>query len=369
MSRSDDRIGVSTGSCSAAAAKAAFFVLAGADVPQSMDISLPDGKRLTVQVDGANWDNGEGVAEVVKDAGSDPDVTHRARIRARLRFLPDGGNGEVELVGGSGVGRVTQPGLPVAVGEAAINPEPRRQIREAVVEAMRETGFSSGVEVILEVDRGQELAQRTMNPRLGIVDGVSILGTRGTVLPYSKESYRETIRMGLDVASTKGLREIALSTGGRSERLLAAHLPDLPEHGFVQIADFFAFSLEQAVARDFRVISLSVFWGKLVKMAQGHSYTHAKVSRIDFSLLADWCLQAGVDDSLAREVEQANTARHALQILDQSPYRDGVVADVARRAREQAEAFAGENAAIAYYVFDFDGGLLYRSGEKVKSQK
>ncbi len=362
MGRSGDRIGVTTGSCSAAAAKTALFVLAGVDVSQNMDIPLPDGKRLAVPVDRVDEDNGEAVAEVVKDAGSDPDVTHRARIRARLRFLPDGGDGEVELVGGSGVGRVTQPGLPVAVGEAAINPEPRRQIREAVGEALREAGVFSAVEVILEVDRGRELAQRTMNPRLGIVDGVSILGTRGTVLPYSKESYRETIRIGLNVARKKGLREIALSTGGRSERLLASYMPGLPERGFVQIADFFAFSLEQAVARDFRTIHLSVFWGKLVKMAQGHSYTHAKVSRIDFSLLADWCLNAGVEESLAREVEQANTARHALQILEQSPYRDYVVADVARRAREKAEAFAGGEAEIAYYVFDFDGGLLYRSG-------
>ena len=188
MGRSGDRIGVTTGSCSAAAAKAALFVLAGVDVSQNMDIPLPDGKRLAVPVDRADWENGEAVAEVVKDAGSDPDVTHRARIRARLRFLPDGDNGEVELVGGSGVGRVTQPGLPVAVGEAAINPEPRRQIREAVGEALREAGVSSAVEVILEVDRGRELAKKTMNPRLGIVDGVSILGTRGTVLPYSTES-------------------------------------------------------------------------------------------------------------------------------------------------------------------------------------
>lgn len=361
MARSGDRIGVTTGSCSAAAAKAAFLVLTGEDIPRSMDIPLPDGQRLAIPVDRAVWDNGEGVAEVVKDAGSDPDVTHRARIRARLRFLPNGEDGEVELVGGSGVGRVTQPGLPVAVGEAAINPEPRRQIREAVSEAMREAGVSSAVEVLLEVDRGRELAQRTMNPRLGIVDGVSILGTRGTVLPYSKESYRETIRMGLDVASSKGLREIALSTGGRSERLLAAYLPGLPEHGFVQIADFFAFSLEQALERDFRTIHLSVFWGKLVKMAQGHSYTHAKVSRIDFSLLADWCHEAGVDKSLAREVEGANTARHALQILEQSPYKARVVAEVVLRAQEQALSFTGESADIAYYVFDFDGGLLYTS--------
>jgi cobalt-precorrin-5B (C1)-methyltransferase len=359
MGRSGDRIGVTTGSCSAAAAKAAFLVLAGADVPQSMDIPLPDGKRLTVPVDRTDRDNGEAAAEVIKDAGTDPDVTHRARIRARLRFLPDGENGEVELVGGSGVGRVTQPGLPVAVGQAAINPEPSRQIREAVGEAMRETGSTLAVEVIIEVDRGRELAKRTMNPRLGIVDGVSILGTRGTVLPYSKESYRETIRMGLDVASSRGLREIAFSTGGRSERLLAAHLPHMPQHGFVQIADFFAFSLEQAAARDFRVICLSVFWGKLVKMAQGHSYTHAKVSRIDFSLLADWCRGAGVEESLAREVKGANTARHALQILERSPYRDDVVADVARRALEQARIFAGGTPDITYYVFDFDGGLLY----------
>ena len=362
MAGSGNRIGTSTGSCSAAAAKAALLSLTGQEVPHSVDIPLPGGERLAVAVDRAGYGHEEAFAEVVKDAGSDPDVTHGARIRARTQALPQEEREVVELRGGSGVGKVTQPGLPVEMGEAAINPQPRRQIREAVLEAMQATGFHTAVLVTIEVDRGDELAKKTMNPRLGIVEGVSILGTRGTVVPYSRESYRETIRMGLDVASSQGLREIALSTGGRSERLLAGYLPHMPEHGFVQIADFFSFSLQQAAARNFSRIYLSAFWGKLIKMAQGHSYTHAKASRIDFSLLADWCLQAGVDAPLAGEVEQANTARHALQILERSPCRDRVVAEAGRRARQQAGEFAGGRPEIVYYVFDFDGELMYRSG-------
>jgi len=366
MARSGDRIGVSTGSCSAAAAKAALLTLAGLEVPEGMDIPLPDGQRLVVPLERTVRENGEGSAEVVKDAGTDPDVTHRARIRARLRYLPEEGKEEgeeeVRILGGSGVGRVTQPGLPVPVGEAAINPEPRRQIREAVREAMRQAGCRTAVEVTIEVDRGRELAAKTMNPRLGILEGVSILGTRGTVLPYSKESYRETIRMGLDVARSRGLTEIALSTGGRSERLLAADLPHMPRHGFVQIADFFAFSLEQAAERDFRVIYLSAFFGKLVKMAQGHRYTHAKVSRIDFSLLADWCLQTGLGSGTADAVARANTARHALELLRESPHSQRLVGEICRRAWEQAAAFAGGGQEIVYYVFDFDGRLLYTKG-------
>ena len=369
MTRKGDRIGVSTGSCSAAAAKAALVALAGLEPPESVDIPLPDGQRLNVPLDRVRCENGESAAEVVKDAGSDPDVTHRARIRARIRGLPDREEGTVDILGGSGVGRVTQPGLPVPVGEAAINPEPRRQIREAVREAMEETGFCAGVRVTIEVDRGRTLAAKTMNPRLGIVDGISILGTRGTVLPFSKESYRETIRMGLDVARSRGLTEIALSTGGRSERLLSGCLPHLPRHGFVQIADFFAFSLEQAAAKGFRVIHLSAFFGKLVKMAQGHGYTHAKVSRIDFSLLAKWCRQAGVDEVTAEAVAGANTARHALELLQGDPGLEPLVADTSRRALEHAVAFAGAGPRITCHVFDFEDELVYRSDEKVTSQK
>ena len=362
MSRSGDRIGVSTGSCSAAAAKAALFVLAGLEVPECMDIPLPDGQRLKVPLNRAVLESGEGVVEVIKDAGTDPDVTQGARIRARIRCLPEEKEEVVHIRGGSGVGRVTQPGLPVAPGEAAINPEPCRQIREAVREAMRQAGYRTTIEVTIEVDRGSELAKKTMNPRLGIVEGVSILGTRGTVVPYSKESYRETIRMGLDVARSRGIKEIALSTGGRSERLLSSYLPHMPRHGFVQVADFFAFSLEQAGKRDFSMIYLGAFFGKLVKMAQGHPSTHAKVSRIDFSLLADWCLQAGVESRLAHSVARANTARHALELLKGSPHSQRLVAETCRRAREQAAAFAGCGQDIIYYVFDFGGELVYRSG-------
>ena len=362
MARNGDRIGVSTGSCSAAAAKAALLVLVGLELPECMDIPLPDGQRLLVPLDRGVCESGEGVVEVIKDAGTDPDVTHGARIRARIRYLPEEKEEVVHIRGGSGVGRVTQPGLPVPPGEAAINPEPCRQIREAALEAMRETSSTVAVQVVLEVDRGRELAKKTMNPRLGIVEGISILGTRGTVVPYSKESYRETIRMGLDVARSQGLTEIALTTGGRSERLLSDYLPRMPRHGFVQIADFFAFSLEQAAERDFSMIYMSAFFGKLVKMAQGHHYTHAKVSRIDFSLLSDWCLQAGVESRLAYYVAKANTARHALELLRESPQSKRLVADTCRRAREQAAAFAGRGQDIIYYVFDFDGELLYRSG-------
>ncbi len=361
MNRNKGRIGVSTGSCAAAAAKAALLALAGG-APREVDIPLPSGQRLALTVRKSLLCQDEAIAEVIKDAGSDPDVTHGALIRARVSYSFEASSREVLLYGGQGVGRVTQPGLELPVGETAINPEPRAQIRRAVREAMPE-GETPGVRVVIEVDQGQELARKTMNPRLGIVEGISILGTRGTVLPYSAESYRETIRMGLDVARARGLREAALSTGGRSERLVSGYLPNLPGYGYIQIADFFAFSLELAAARGFYTVYLSLFFGKLVKMAQGFAYTHAGSSRTDFDLLAQWCRKHGADQELARAIGRANTGRHALEMLKQSSVLQPCLQGICSRARERALGFSGGKLEVLCFLFDFDGELLYTQTE------
>jgi len=361
------RHGFTTGSAAAAGAKAGVLVLAGRPSPEEVDIPLPEEGRLRIPVKSVSVNGEEAVASVVKDAGDDPDVTHGAEIRTVVRL--EGGEGRVTIQGGRGVGRVTKPGLPVAVGEWAVNPAPRLQITAAVKEALEEAGLEAGAAVTIEVPDGERLALKTLNPRLGILGGISILGTRGTVKPFSHESYRETIRVSMDVALAEGLNTVGLSTGGKSEKLLRKALPGLPEEAFIQVADHFAFSLREAAARGFREILYACFFGKLVKAAQGHPQTHAVRSRIDFDLLARWAAESGVSGGRVERTASANTAREALDWVQKDPAAQAFLDGVAGRALASARKFAGAGPGLGIYLFDFDGSLLSFQGEESAEKK
>jgi cobalt-precorrin-5B (C1)-methyltransferase len=353
------RYGFTTGSAAAAGAKAGILCLAGQGPVSEIEIPLPMGGRLTIPVSKAAVnENGCAVITVIKDGGDDPDVTHKARITSTVCLLLEGHHGDVIIDGGRGVGKVTRPGLPVAVGESAINPAPRQQIRDAVLEALEETGLNGPVSVIIEVADGERIARKTLNPRLGIVGGISILGTRGTVKPFSNKAYKDTITMSMEVAKAGGISTIALATGGRSERFLKERMPALPEVAFVQVADFFSFSLKQAVGKGFTDILYACFFGKLIKMAQGHPYTHARKCHIDFDLLAHGCLSLGMEETRSRRVAGANTAREALGVILDDVHGDGIMDDILNKALVSARGFAGPLPDITYYVFDFGGGLL-----------
>ena len=185
-------------------------------------------------------------AAVIKDGGDDPDATHGARLWAEVRLFPRK-PGTIEVEGGPGVGRVTLPGLPRQPGEAAINPAPLKQIQDAVAEAFALAGYPGGADVLVSVENGEKIAERTMNPRLGIVGGISILGTSGIVRPFSHEAWQASIAEALDVAQALELPTVCFSTGRRSERLLQACFPELSERCFIQIADFFC--LQPAAGR------------------------------------------------------------------------------------------------------------------------
>ena len=354
------RQGFTTGSAAAAAAKAAAMALLGAGGhPQRVDIPLPGGGRLEVPLADVRAD---GWAWVVKDGGDDPDATHGARIGCRVELLPDGPAGAVELEGGPGVGRVTLPGLPVPPGQAAINPVPRRQIAEAVGEALRAGGFSGAARVTVEVENGEAIARHTLNPRLGILGGISILGTAGIVKPFSHEAWRATIASGLAVARAAGLTTCAFSTGRRSERMLMAHCPGFFPLSFVQAADFFAFSLRSAVEMGFTEIVWGCYFGKLAKMAQGLEYTHAHAGATDFTLLADLAAVAGAAPAITQAVAAANTARHALELVQPAGVRRVFAALTARRALRAARSFAGPGPRLRLVCFDFDQGVLSETG-------
>ncbi len=353
------RTGFSTGTAAAAAAKAALLALAGRE-PAKVQVSLPGGRQLEVPVAGVErLGPGQALARVVKDAGDDPDVTNRAEIRARVRLLPPGPGPEVRILGGDGVGRVTRPGLPVEVGGPAINPVPRSMIHKALRQAwMQAHGGELRVEVEISVPRGRRLARHTLNPRLGIRDGISILGTTGLVKPFSHQAYTATIESGLSVARASGVRQVALTTGGKSEKRLMQLLPQLPEVAFIQIADFFGFALAAARRAGMEKIYLGCFFGKAVKQAQGLEYTHAHKAPLDLGPLAAWLEGQQADAGLVAEVAGANTARHALEILRRTGRLDAV-AWVGRGVLEQAAARLGPGVALEGFILDHDGTVLF----------
>ncbi|MTJ94267.1 MAG: cobalt-precorrin-5B (C(1))-methyltransferase [Desulfovibrio sp.] len=306
-------------------------------------------------------------ASIIKDGGDDPDATSGACISATVveSALPfDGAEladpGNIIIKGGPGVGRVTLPGLPVPVGQAAINPVPRQQISLALRE--QACGHIHGtanaaktvLTVFVSVPQGTALAQKTFNPRLGIEGGISILGTQGTVRPFSHAAWKATIEQGLAVAAATGCHTVCLTTGRRSERLLMERYPQLPERCFVQVADFAQFSLQAAGAMGFERIVWGCFFGKLVKLAQGHAYTHAKDSTLDMQALAQQADATGA--ACGSEIARCITAAHALELLLPDAAGPQVLEHVARQAMHTARNFAGQ--AVGLHLFHTDGREL-----------
>ena len=352
------RNGRTTGSCASAAALAGVRFLLTGERLDAVDVPLPPGGFLTVPIERVEPEDDGVRVTVVKDGGDDPDVTHGHDIQAVVRLEATGPTPPaVVLDGGKGVGRVTLPGLPVAVGEPAINPEPRKQIEAAA--RLAATGLEAGsILVTVEVPDGEDLARATMNPRLGIVGGISILGTQGIVKPYSHASFKATIQEGLSVARAQGLDRVVFTTGRRSERFYMERHPDIPQTALIQAADFFGFSMRAAAEHGFAEVVWAVFFGKLVKQAQGLEYTHAKTHPVDFELLAKSCLKAGVDPAHIPAVRGANTAAQVLDMLRNDPARQDFIRLLVKKATGHADKWADQRCTVSYAVFDFDGHTL-----------
>lgn len=359
MARRQLRTGFSTGSAAAAAAKAALLCLVEGQAPASVAIPLPDGQRLTIAVQEARrLGPGQARATVIKDAGDDPDVTNGAQVIATLWLGPQGPGQGLVIAGGPGVGRVTRPGLPVPVGQPAINPVPRTMIQEALAEAWP-PGQPLEARVEIAVPQGESLARHTLNPRLGILGGISILGTSGLVKPFSHEAYTATIDSALDVAKAAGQSQVVLTTGGKSEKRAMALCPDLAELCFVQIADFFAHALRQASALGFRQVGMVCFFGKAIKQAQGLEYTHAHRAPLELEQLAAW-LEPKAGAALASQIRGANTARHALELIEQAQRLD-LVALVGRRMLGAMARLGGPGPRPWAVILDYQGRVLFDS--------
>ncbi len=357
------REGFTTGTAMTAGAVAAlrhvfglpFLPVLSVPLPPQEGVGVPG--RLGVPVAEVLTEGDGATGVVIKDGGDDPDATHGARIETHVCLLPDA-TATLLLEGGTGVGRVTLPGLPVAVGDIAVNPGPRAQLEFAVREVCAAQGYGGGVRVTVRVPEGEAIARHTLNGRLGIVGGISILGTRGTVRPYSHEAWKAAIAQELSVARALGHRRACLSTGRRSETLLMRRYPDLPEQAFVQAADFVAFALGAAAERGFEALAWGCFFGKLVKLAQGLPHTHARTAPLDLPLLAQWCREAGVDEARVEAVAGANTAGQALDIITPDAACHTALDAVTRRAKAHAERFAGPGVGVTIHLFHLNGTEL-----------
>lgn len=302
------RSGWTTGTCSAAAAKAATTALLTQTPQSGVDVVLPDDRLVHFAVDRCDVTPDSAEAVVVKDAGDDPDVTHGAHLTATVRFSGEPG---LQLEGGVGVGVVTKPGLGLEVGGPAINPVPRQMIREnvgAVVDL-----DARGLRVTISVPDGERRAKKTTNARLGILGGISILGTTGVVRPFSTESWRASVVQAVSVMGAQGEPTLVLATGGRTEKAAIRMLPDLPEVCFVEVGDFTGAALRQAVEEGLTDVVFVGMAGKLTKLASGVLMTHYTKSRVDTAVLVEVTAELSDDAALLEGVAEANTARHAYE--------------------------------------------------------
>lgn len=359
------RTGFTTGACAAAAARAAVLGLAGGDVPDEIESLLPNGSRVRFAVQDGRVDAAAGLAHamVIKFAGDDPDCTDGAHLTVDLRLLPDQA-GVVDYVAGDGVGTVTMRGLGLEVGGPAINPVPRRNIADNLREAAPDLLARHGIEVTISVPDGQVMARKTTNARLGILGGISILGTTGIVKPYSTAAWRASVVQGVQVAATTGHGVVALTTGGRTETFaiaaLRAERPELPSACFVQMGDFLRYALDEAVAQGIGLVVLAVMVGKLTKIAQGETITHANRSEVDTDLVAEIGRRIGASAEDCAAMASAETARFGAELMVERGLGDAFHAALAQAAIDTLTApdRYGRAFQLRVLVTDFSGNQV-----------
>lgn len=402
LAESGLRPGWTTGACATAAAAAAYQALLTGAFPDPVEITLPQGRRPAFALTFEELGAGVAMAAVTKDAGDDPDVTHGAVVRAWVRRGEPGSG--LRFVGGPGVGTVTLPGLPLGVGEPAINPAPRAMMAENLAEVSRRiagagvaggagdratsstpsrtvtriagagvaggTGDSIGagvpaeaagvdLEVTIGVDGGEELARHTWNPRIGILGGLSILGTTGVVVPYSCSAWIDSIRRGVDVARAAGLTHLAGCTGSTSERVVA-ELYGLPELALLDMGDFAGAVLKYVARHPVERLTLCGGFAKFTKLAAGHLDLHSHRTQVDLEFVAALAVAAGGDEALASSIRAANTAAQALESATAAgvPLGDAVAA----AARHEAVAvLRGAPVEIDVVCIDRAGIVVGRS--------
>ncbi len=375
------RHGYSTGACAAAAAKGAALMLASQALVDVVTLDLPAGISATFQLHGQRFSSNEASCYVIKDAGDDPDVTNGAEVHARISLTPALSHGErgpdILISGGSGIGRVTKPGLAVPPGEWAINPVPRRMIEEPV----REIFPDQSLQVEISIPDGEERARKTLNARLGIIGGLSILGTTGIVRPISAKAWTDTIDAALDVAKACGCTTVVLSTGRSSELAAQRHLKSnpppalpyqggsldlppekgglrggaLPEEAFVMMGDHVAYALAACQKRGFKSSLIACQFAKLLKIACGHENTHAAASELDLATLKKWAETENIPPAIIANIDRANTAR---EIILATNFDHLLLEMVCRRAQAAADRFT-PSLKTEFLIADYAGSIVF----------
>jgi cobalt-precorrin-5B (C1)-methyltransferase len=348
------RRGWTTGTCAAAAAKAAFAALVTGEFPDPVAVTLPRGERPSFALARADRDETSATAGVIKDAGDDPDVTHGALVLATVRIGAPGAG--VTFRAGAGVGTVTRPGLPLPPGEPAINPVPRRMIRDAIAEVAAAAGCGADADIEVSIPDGEKIATKTLNGRLGIVGGLSILGTTGVVVPYSCAAWIASIHQGIDVARAAGLTHIAGATGASSEAAVRK-LYGLSDIALIDMGDFVGGLLKYMRRHPVPRVTIAGGVAKMTKLAQGLTDLHSKRGEVDRALLAQFARAASGSEELAAQIVAANTAAHAFTLAQ----HEGIaLGDAVARAGQQTatELVTGRDIAIEIVVFDREGTLV-----------
>ncbi|MDX1400498.1 MAG: cobalt-precorrin-5B (C(1))-methyltransferase [Kiloniellales bacterium] len=356
--RKELRRGWTTGACATAALKAAYGALLTSAFPDPVCIRLPRGQEPYFAL--ASWElkDGSASASIIKDAGDDPDVTHLAEIRVRVRRLSP--NSGIIFRAGPGVGTVTKPGLPISPGQAAINPVPRAMMREVVEDIAKANGAAPDAEVEISIPGGEALAQKTWNPRLGIVGGLSILGTTGIVVPFSCSAWIHSIHRGIDVARANGLQHVAGCTGSTSEAAVRT-LYDLPVTAMLDMGDFAGGLLKYFAKNPLPRLTIAGGFGKISKLAKGHMDLHSGRSQVDFNWLAERIGELGGSDQLQDRVRKANTAK---EVLDLALEEDLPLADsIAALACQVAGRLLSSETQLEVLIFDRNGAMVGSSND------
>jgi cobalt-precorrin-5B (C1)-methyltransferase len=363
-----NRKGFSTGSNAAAAALAATKGLVTGKIPQWVDCVLPENNVVPFEIIESYIEQNHAFAMVIKDAGDDPDVTNKAQITADVRILPNQPR-KLVLKGGKGVGIVTQEGLGLEVGGAAINPKPREYIEQNVRLAAGELLDKVGLEVTISVPEGEKIAKRTLNSRLGILNGISILGTTGIVHPWSTAAFRASVIQGIEVTARQGHDTVVLTTGGRTEKFVMRELPELPQGCFVQMGDFLSYALDTVVKQKIKNVIIGGMVGKLTKIAQGETITHAGRNPVNMELVASLAKQAGAPTDIVEAIRQAQTARFASEQMQQLGITNEFYKALAAKVISTLMERYPERFNLRILICDFEGNKINEAYSKMSDYR
>ena len=350
------KTGHTTGACAAACSKAAALSALGRKTIRRVELTLPGGKKAAFKINSCEFSENEATATTVKDAGDDPDVTHGALIGATVS-LND--TGEIRFLRGKGVGTVTLPGLGLEVGGPAINKTPRKMMSNIVRELLKKNGGeNSGADITVFVPEGENLAKKTLNSRLGIKGGISIIGTTGVVRPFSSASYVASIVQAVKIAARNGSPRVVASSGGRSEKFLRKRFADLPDYAFIQYGNWIGKLLDAAEKNGIQDLTLATMIGKAVKLAGGDMDTHSGKNVWNKELIANIAEKSGA--GAAQAVRELNMAGRLTEIFPLSQH-EPFYAELLKKCRERCgERFSGR---LTLALAGLDGQIVWYPDE------